>query len=95
MAKTYFTEKYQIDIKLKKNKVVLMHLELQKVFVLRANEFIELLKNGGKGVRVPNKKVGFTKISFNKSNYHLGGEINTYLKSDVYQAIMSYVDNNK
>ena len=57
--------------------------------------FIELLKNGGKGVRVPNKKVGFTKISFNKSNYHLGGEINTYLKSDVYQAIMSYVDNNK
>ena len=91
----YYTRNLKIEV-LPNNTVKLTNQrENGKIYLLEANRFYQLLKDGGKKWKIPNKNGGYTEISFNISNHpagkHLssvGGGINTYITLNDYELLM-------
>ncbi len=87
----YFTNHSKIEV-LPDNTVRLTNYrENEKIYLLDARRFYELLKCGGKRWKIPNKNGTYTELTFNLDRHHIssvGGGINTYINPHDYKFLM-------
>lgn len=87
----YYTNNLKIEVLLNNTVKLTNDRENEKIYLLNAKRFYQLLKVGGKKWKIPNKNDGYEQISFNLTRKHIssaGGGINTYIDLHDYELLM-------